>query len=222
MEPQLKQRLIGAVVLVSLAVLIIPAFLEQETPPVPPVVQRDMAPMPVYEFPDAPAEPAPEVVEEVTDGLTADPVDMAGLPPPEPGLPASGPASTPAAEMPAESAATSPPAPEVTPPPTVATPVPAAEPLPPPRPTTSGVAGAPGNGGWVIQLGSFSSMENADSLRARLIVGGFQAFVSPLQGEGKQSFRVRVSGGKDRIAAEAMRNRLREELGYSGMIVRGD
>jgi len=216
MEPQLKQRLIGAAVLVSLAVLIIPAFLEQETPPVPRVVPRDMAPMPVYEFPDAPAEPAPEVIEEVSAGLTADPEAMAGLLPPEPTLPIPEPKPEASPPAPAETAQAAPPKP-------VAIPVPAAEPLPPPaRPTPGGTTQVPRNGGWVIQLGSFSSMENADSLRARLIVGGFQAFVSPLQVDGKQSFRVRVSGGKDRVAAEAMRSRLREELGYSGMIVRGD
>lgn len=217
MEPQLKQRLVGAVVLVSLAVLIIPAFLEQDTPPVPPVVQRDMAPMPVYEFPDAPAEPAPEVIEEVTTGLSADPLEMTELPPPEPTLP-------PAPEA-TEAGAANPPAPvpEAAPVP----PPPAPEPEPRVEPVARPLAPAPATaartgGAWVIQLGSFSSMENADSLRARLIVGGFQAFVSPLQVDGKQSFRVRVSGGKDRAAAEAMRSRLREELGYSGMIVRGD
>jgi DedD protein len=221
MEPQLKQRLIGAVVLVSIAVLIIPAFLEEETPQVPRVVQRDMAPMPVYEFPDAPAEPAPEVMEEVTEGLTTNPAEMAGLPPPEPGLPLPEPA--PEVGMPEDGTTVSTDTGQPVPPTQIATPVPTAEPLPPPaRPTNGDAARTPGNGGWVIQLGSFSSMENADSLRARLIVGGFQAFVSPLQVDGKQSFRVRVSGGKDRVAAEAMRSRLREELGYSGMILRGD
>ena len=216
MDPQLKQRLIGAAVLVSLAVLIIPAFLDQDRPAPPPVVARDMAPMPVYEFPETPAPVSAADEALIRDGLETP------FPPPEGGPGAGAVPSAPmeplaspkisAEETPvsAEAPLPSAPAPE----------------LPPPTsPLADGATRNPAGtaaGGWVIQLGSFSSRGNADSLRARLIVEGYDAFVSPLAGSGYTSFRVRVRAAGDRARADQLASRLKQTLGYAGIVLRDE
>lgn len=205
MPPQIKQRLVGAAVLSSLAVLLIPLFLEPETPAVPVAVPRDMAPMPAYQFPDAPLPVAPDVMEEVEQGLVASPEEMAGLPAGGSALPF--PASVPVGPVAAGASATG----KEIGVPAAAAPLSSAAPSP---------GSAPGFAGWMIQLGSFANRQNADNLLGRLLAAGFQARVSPLARDGTTTFRVWVDGGEHRAAAEDMRKRLREELGYSGMILR--
>jgi DedD protein len=77
-------------------------------------------------------------------------------------------------------------------------------------------------GEWVIQLGSFAKRKNAESLQAKLSKAGFEAFVAPLETRGKRTFRVRVGAPSDRPSAERLHARLTRELGYSGMVVKGD
>ncbi|MEM6998400.1 MAG: SPOR domain-containing protein, partial [Pseudomonadota bacterium] len=45
---------------------------------------------------------------------------------------------------------------------------------------------------WVVQLGSFESKVNADKLNLSLRKSGFPAFVEPLTKNGETSYRVRV------------------------------
>jgi DedD protein len=200
MDPQLRQRLIGAAVLVSLAVLIIPAFLDQDRPRPSPVVARDMAPMPVYEFPDSPAAIEPEDETLISDGLLPPAVGEAPLEPAptgevsEPPKNAAGESSVPASAAVAQGQT---------------------EPSPPV------LQEATVKTGWIIQLGSFSSMANADSLRAKLIVEGFTALVLPLKGAGYTSYRVRVKAPGSRAEAERVAARLKQS-GYVGIILRDE
>jgi len=201
MDPQLRQRLVGAAVLVSLAVLIIPAFLDQDRPRPSPVVARDMAPMPIYEFPDSPAVIDDGDEADISQGLVAPAIDEIPLEP----------ESVPGESVPPAAAGTEPlPRPEA----------PAAVQVPAPQAATTPEAGVGGD--WIIQLGSFSSVANADSLRARLLVEGFEAFVSPLQGAGYTSYRVRVKAPGSRADAETVAARLKQALGYAGIILRDE
>ena len=202
MDPQLRQRLIGAAVLVSLAVLIIPAFLDQDQPRPSPVVARDMAPMPVYEFPDSPAVIAAEDETLISEGLLPPAVGEAPLEPaPLAGVPAAPAAAGGQPPVPAIDAAPAVPAQKE------------------PSPTAS--REAPVDAGWIVQLGSFSSMANADTLRAKLIVKGFQALVLPLKGKGYVSYRVRVKAPGSRADAERVAARLKQS-GYAGIILRDE
>ena len=192
--------------MVGLAVIIIPIWLEQE-PPVPaPVVQRDMAPMPATELPHEPLRIEPAIEEEISSGLEASSAELAKRVPAlqAPPLPAEAVHSSVETvgisldQAPADSS-------QVTQ--TAARP-----------PPTNSAADL----GWVIQLGSFTRRENAESLDAKLREAGFTASVEPLETRGKVSYRVRVGSKANRGQAERLHIRLQQELGVSGMLVRGD
>jgi len=203
MDPQLKQRLVGAAVLIALAVLIIPAFLEQDSPAPAPLVKRDMAPMPVDDLPATLTPVDPDVIEEISSGMTATSAELGARLPPSDPLPVPPVAAT----APAESGALSTPHAE---PAVTDTPVPAAS-LPPAR-----------AGDWVIQLGSFTSQDNATTLQERVRKAGFGAYIAPLATSGKPSYRVRVGGSTNRQEAERVHARLSRELGFSGMVVKAE
>lgn len=76
MDPQLKQRLVGAVVLVALAVLLIPVILDGGYRE-PTAARRDLGPMPPDDFPPAAEGVAPEAAREIEQGMQAAPEALA-------------------------------------------------------------------------------------------------------------------------------------------------
>jgi DedD protein len=205
MEETLKARLIGAVVLVALAVLLIPELLSGRKP-AGPAVDEGAGPRGTRSFtielgqpagPGArsvvtPAAPAPAAIEP-----DAAPVAAAGAKPP--------------AELPAE-----PPAEPPATPTGVAT-VPAAAQRtesPPPASSTSG-------GGWAVQVGAFGSAETARKLTQDLGGAGYRAFVSPVSRAGKTLYRVRVGPVADRAGAEQLVPRLKAR-GLPTTVVQND
>lgn len=73
-------------------------------------------------------------------------------------------------------------------------------------------------GMWAVQLGSFSSQENAERLAAELRQSGFAAFLSKHQASGTALHRVRVGPQKDRASAEAVAVKLGAS-GHKGQVV---
>jgi DedD protein len=71
---------------------------------------------------------------------------------------------------------------------------------------------------WAVQLGSFSSKENAEKLAADLRKQGYAAFLSQLQTNSGQLHRVRIGPQKDRESAEAMAARLLK-VGHKGQVL---
>lgn len=65
---------------------------------------------------------------------------------------------------------------------------------------------------WVVQLGSFSSRENAERVAKDLQAKKFPAFVEPTEINGKQLFRVLVGPEIDRKRAEQMLSKLEPEM----------
>ena len=65
---------------------------------------------------------------------------------------------------------------------------------------------------WVVQLGSFSSRENADRVAKDLQAKKFPAFVEPAEINGKELFRVLVGPEIDRKRAEQMMSKLEPEM----------
>jgi len=198
MDRALKERIIGAVVIVLFVVLVVPVFLDGpsgdgemviERVPLPGqsdqkaqtiVLDRDRDnPVPALASSAPPTTAAPAVVDEQ----------------PEPA-----PVRQEAAESVAE------PAPEPT---QQESRPPAAKP-PPATVSTTGM--------WAVQLGSFGNQENAERLAADLRKQGFAAFLSQLATGDGQLHRVRIGPQKDRESAEAMAARL-AKAGHSGQVV---
>jgi DedD protein len=74
------------------------------------------------------------------------------------------------------------------------------------------------SGNWSVQLGSFISRGNAESLVQKVKAEGFPAFLSP-SGSGKnERYRVRVGQLSDRNAAERMASKLKSAR-HDGTVV---
>ena len=71
---------------------------------------------------------------------------------------------------------------------------------------------------WAVQLGSFSSKENAEKLAGSLRDQGYAAFLSQLQSNGNDLHRVRIGPQKDRQSAEAVAAQLAKN-GHTGQVV---
>ncbi len=77
---------------------------------------------------------------------------------------------------------------------------------------------ASSTGMWAVQLGSFGNKENADKLAADLKKLGFAAFRSQLSTRTGELYRVRVGPQKDRESAEAVAGQL-AKAGQKGQVV---
>ncbi|MSR16009.1 MAG: SPOR domain-containing protein [Gammaproteobacteria bacterium] len=206
MDPELKQRLVGAAVLVALAVLFIPTFLQIAPSPVPAAIPRDIAPMPAEEIPPEVPSMEPLVVTEIDHGLTASPEELAAQIAPLAGERT----DLAAVQATVEAAATT----------DQQETRPMQAPIQPVKPSVTKLGAETGL--WTIQLGSFASEDNARGLLAKLRSAGFEAFLAPLEKANKRSFRVRVGATSTRQEAERLHAHLAQSLGYAGMVVRNE
>jgi DedD protein len=71
---------------------------------------------------------------------------------------------------------------------------------------------------WAVQLGSFASRTNADKLEHRLKSEGFAAFVSQAGAGSSLRYRVRVGPMADRAGAERIIARLRKDGRSAGVV----
>ena len=206
MDLSLKQRLLGAAVLIALAVIFVPMLMSGSAPrksaemetsnlAIPPAPDREFQTraLPVDSTaanPGTAAAPLPDKLPTV-DTASA---PVASTPPPPP---ASAPTPAP---VPAEAAGTP------AKPATIAKAVPA-------KPEAVPPASAPGtaaDGRYFVHLGVYAASRNADDLVARLKKAGYPAFSEKSEYQGKAAERVRVGPFPDRAAAEATRLRIRQ------------
>lgn len=187
MDNAVKERLVGAAVLVLLVVIVVPALLSGPRDSAAPATAADAG--------EGPAVPASEVrVVEIDltgkQGQAAattvlDPVENpAVLPAPGQETAAADAAGGVTAQV-AESAA------------------PLEE-----APTQPAAAPAPSAGGWAVQVAALSSGEAAAKLAAELKGKGYSAFVLEYRADGKVFYRVRVGPEPQRERAEALAARL--------------
>lgn len=188
MEPSLKQRLLGASVLIALAVIFVPMFLG-------PSATREGSEMQTSDL----AIPAAPEAEFETRVLSTAPaagqlasVDTATAPPAEVATPLPEPAAPTVAPPPAEAPAATPAAP-----PAAAAPAPSAP-------------GRAAEGRHLVHLGVYGATRNASDLVASLKQAGFPAFAEATTWQGKPAQRVQVGPYADRAAAEAARLRIRQ------------
>ena len=98
---------------------------------------------------------------------------------------------------------------------------PADEDVPAEREGSAGeeAAAAKPEGPYIVQVASFKSMKDADGLKAKLLLGGFQPVVQSvvISGEEKR-YRVRLGPYPDRASLDAARGELRAN-GYDNPLV---
>lgn len=192
-----KQRIVGALVLVALAVIFLPMLLSRQEEPV-----RDV------EI-DAPAMP----VAPPAAGVEVEPVEVpvAQLLPDEP-VPAEEQPAAPVEPQPVASAPTAP-APAAAP--TVpAPPAPVAPQAPAATPSRLDADILPVS--WSIQLASLSSSENAQKLQQELRNQGYNAYIRNAGGMN----RVFVGPVIERAEANRLRDQLNRQKKLSGIVVR--
>jgi len=73
--------------------------------------------------------------------------------------------------------------------------------------------------GWAVQVGIFSSIENANKLKERIIASGQAAFVSEISTQDGKSFRVRVGPELKRENANALKDKVNAQFGLEGFVV---
>jgi DedD protein len=213
MEQQLKQRLIGAVVLVSLAVIFIPVILEgPDDEWVPRAHDIPAPPQLDYRASMDLQLPAAEPVEPAGPG----PATPVAEPPPQPENPPAADTAPVQPVAPAESAPrveNKPPV-ESKPPVEAQTPAPAAPVAVVPAPGTQ--APAPG---WYAQLGSFSQQGNAASLRDNLKKAGFAVQIQLVDTAKGSSYRVLAGPVADRGRAESLLRKAGEKMKTTGIVI---
>jgi DedD protein len=202
MEVRVRERLIGALVLVAIVVLFVPAILKGRDPA--PAVLPESAPTRRVEVPIGNSAPAPEEQILVPEPAQPDsaPAELAPAPPD----------SKPAAEAASRARTAMPPAPapeerRVAAEPPARTP---ASPAP--------AAGAPASA-WAVQLGAFSNRSKADQLVAELRKRRYAAFVLEYRASGQVLYRVRVGPEQDRKRAEEIAARLAKD-GFQTVVAR--
>ena len=202
MERALKERIIGAVVLVAIAVLVVPVFLDG--PPAQGEMRSDVVPLPGQ---DSGTEVRTQVLDRDRDTPVPDqPVPQRQTPAPKPVAQAAVQQTEPATAAPATTEPVQPdPEPE-----------PASEErtVAPAAPASSSST----TGMFAVQVGSFGNKDNAEGVAADLRKQGFAAFISQLPTSSGEMHRVRVGPQKDREAAEAMAQRL-SSAGHTGQVV---
>jgi len=214
----LKQRVIGALVLLALIIIFVPMLFNRqddarkvavEAPPQPAApsvpatevqpVQTPEAP-PVVVVPDEPAKPLGKPQTPIAGTAGQAPTQNAPVTPapaqPQPAAPV---AKAPAAPAPVASAPAAP----------AATPAPAAKP-------DSGLGAANLPNSWSVQLASLSSRPSADALQAKLRSQGYNAYVRTADGMN----RVFVGPVIERSEADRLRDQLNKQNGVKGFVVR--
>ena len=238
MDSALKQRLIGAAVLVALAMIFLPMLLKgpDTTEPDAARVPLDMpaAPDQAFETREVPLTlPAPEAPDGGVLGMDPRPpssddpnavatVDQTGLPPartdvePEPGdAPAM--AVDAATGLPEPAPAPAPVAAAPTPAPAASTPAPV--PVAAPAPAEPALPTSAAGGRYVVNVGSFSNLANARTLADKLRSRGLTLTSESVDVGGKPAMRLRVGPYGDRTAAEAARLRVESVTGGSAAVV---
>jgi cell division septation protein DedD len=91
---------------------------------------------------------------------------------------------------------------------------------PPPKPAPAAADQSEAGERWAVQLGSFSSKENAELLVRRLQASGVAAHMTPVKDAHGLSFRVRAGPVNGRAAALDLRTKLAKSPDLRGILVR--
>ena len=207
MDPSTKRQLVGAAVLITLAVIFLPMLFssgdDQEAVDVPVEVPPREAEDP---DPEELAERPPEDVEEPPAELDDEPVDLDERAP------------EPDHEAQARPEPDAEPDPEPEPEPDTE-PDPEPEPEREPAETEAYEVADRDDGAYAAQVGSFRDRSNADSEAERFDDLGLPAFVERGEVGGEPRYRVRLGPVMERAEAEALLERVEAEGDAEGFVV---
>lgn len=197
----LKQRIIGALVLVSLAVIFVPMMFDE------PHSERETSSIKIPEEPPFPEVdmPEPETTEVPDYRIIEEPENVA------PAEPAQTAESEPTSEGPPQ---------------TEIAPAPEPEPEAEPEPATVEEAGSAEfsrslEGAWVVQLGSFGSSENASRLRDRVREKGYSSHLQSVSRGDAELTRVFSGPFAEKAEAEKAKQVLDKAFGLNSLVTSG-
>jgi DedD protein len=214
-----KQRMIGALVLVAIAVIFLPMLFSRQdearhvqveapaAPQAPAASQIKVEPVSVAEQQPLPQEPVP------TDDELAQPA--------QPVQPRANhqPPAMPIAPAPAKPVAAAPKPVQTAPAKPSSAPTPAPAQAPAPAPVASDSSRVDANGlsvTWAVQLASLSNRANADNLQKTLRTQGYNAYIRTSDGVN----RVFVGPVIERAEADRLRDTLEKQQKIKGIVVR--
>ncbi|MDH0583793.1 SPOR domain-containing protein [Pseudomonas aeruginosa] len=222
LERGLKQRIVGALVLIALAVIFLPMLFTREDesrqvvveapprPQSPAMPSVEVQPTEVPELQPGEEGIAPEIVEEGSPAAAGQPSQPIG------GLPATPPATQPPAQaqaQPPAQAQAQAQAPAASLPPSQPQP-PAAPPSPPPAEKCLDANNLPQS--WSVQLASLSNRARAEELQKTLRSQGYNAYIRSFDGMN----RVFVGPVIQRAEADRLRDQLSKQQKLNGFVVR--
>jgi DedD protein len=207
MDSPLKQRLIGAAVLVALAVIFLPMLLKG-----PDVKEPDAAQVPL----SMPATPGQEFeTRELPLTMPEGSAPAGGVLGMTPATPEALPTPDATAPATAASVATAAPA-------SIAPAVPPTDVVPDAPVAPAAVPAAVAAGKYLVNIGSFSNAANADALVRKLRAQKLPVLADKVAIASGSAMRVRVGPYADRATAEAARLRAEEVTGTAGKVVVAD
>ena len=192
MDDHLKKRLVGATVLVALAVIFIPMLVDDEAEVDTRITQTNIPPRPNAPFS---SRIQPLELKEKPAAAAAEPKPLKE---PVPVAPVSLLSKTAAKPVTSKESSPKPAEPKV------------AITKPPAKPIVS----------WVIQVGSFAKQENANNLVKQLRAMKFAAFMEKVVVDGKTRYRVRVGPEVDQKKAQQMQAQIEKKFKLKGKLER--
>ncbi len=193
MNQHLKQRLVGATVLIVLGIIVLPMILDK------PVSLEPEPEVTNIELPYSRVEEKPEQTQTIPEEVIARYEQPEEKPQ----------ASEPTKQKPAQKPAVVSQEKEKVPVPEIK---PEIRPVEPPKKTEGSMQ-------WAVQMGSFSSKENADRLVKRLKAQKFLAYFEDVDSNGKVIYRVRVGPFNSKIKTEKMKQKLDQKEKLKTLIV---
>lgn len=209
-----RHRIVGAVILVALAVIFLPMLLS-DRPPESAAPVAGETPMPDTRIVVAPVPPPVSAGNKgAGNAKPSAPEKSTAKPAPETRT-----VTVPLEPLPSKLVAESAPTQAETP-----KPEPAPAPEPKPAPVTRAAKAAPAakpataDKGWIVQVGAFSHIENARRLQEKLKQKGYPALLDPASPQKGKTVRVEVGPYKDASSAKTVQARIHSELGIQGVV----
>jgi DedD protein len=185
-----KHRIVGAIVLVALVVIFVPMILSGREPP--PELKG--------------AREAPPRAEVTETKMVVTPVPVEEPQPPE------STETLKVVQVPVEPKPV--PMPEAKPVAPVEKPAEAKKPDPAPaKPAAAKI-----EDGWMVQVGTFTNLQNATRLRDKLKSLGLSVHTDTVTVSGKKAMRLRVGPFADRAKADRAQAQIRKETGVAGVV----